>query len=373
MRFELGNLQLFGFDLSAFFQRWLRGIRDIMPAGLGAAFLRPAPSIQARVTGQQLDIVQVDAAGRRTAIACLSENALNVALDRSLRADAIRNIKSPRMLQVQLLMCESQIMRRTLTLPYQARHNLRDIVAYQASRLTPFGVDKLFFDVQILQENHELGTIEVEFVAVLKTAAQPWIDHLERLTGCTVSCLGVDSVEDDARSSNLFGKPRVSGQWWRRLNHNGILLIILIFALLAAAITPVYKARVLVLERKQEIAQLDQQVVGLLDVRNKLDEKLTPLNDFIKYREQQAKPSHIINELSRIVPDTIYITNLTLQDNSVTLSGTGTAVVDLIEQINSSPFFFGAKFTSSLNRNARTGQDQFTAMFSLKGLGGEAQ
>lgn len=373
MRFEVGNLQLFGFDLSALFQRWLRGIRDIMPAGLGAAFLRPAPSVEARVMGQQLDIIQVDATGRRTAVASLGEDALDIALDNSLRADVIRNIKSPSMLQVQLLMPEPLIMRRTLTLPYQARHNLRDIVAYQASRLTPFGVDKLFFDVQLLRENRELGTIEVEFVAVLKTVAQPWVDHLERLTGCTVSCLGVYSNEEGVQSCNLFGQPRVSGQWWRRLNRNGILLIILIFALLVTAITPVYKARVLVLERKQEIAQLDQQVVGLLDVRNKLDDKLTPLNDFVKYRERQATSSQVINELSRVVLQNIYITNLTLQDDSVTISGTGTSVVDLIEQINSSPFFFGAKFTSSLNRNVRTEQDQFTAMFSLKKLGDETQ
>lgn len=373
MRFEVGNLQLFGFDLSAIFQRWLRGIRDIMPTGLGAAFLRPAPRVEARVMGQQLDIVQVDATGRRTAVASLDEGTLDVALDRSLRADVIRNIKSPQMLQVQLLMPESHIMRRTLTLPYQARHNLRNIVAYQANRLTPFGVDKLFFDVQLLQENQALGTIEVEFVAVLKTVAQPWIDHLERLTGCAVSCLSVYSAGQDIQAYNLFGQPRVSGQWWRRLNRNGILLAVLICVLLAAAITPVYKARVLVLERKQEIARLDEQVVGLLEVRNRLEDKLVPLNDFIRYREQYATPGQVISELSRVVLHNIYITNLTMQDDNVTISGTGTSAVDLIEQINSSPFFFGAKFTSSLNRNVRTGQDQFTAMFSLKKLGDETQ
>ena len=292
MRFEVGNLQLFGFDLSALFQRRLRGIRDIMPTGLGAAFLRPAPSIQGRVAEQQLDIVQIDTSGRRTVIVSLSEDALNIAFDRSLRADVIRNIKSPRMLQVQLLMPESQIMRRTQTLPYQARHNLRDIVAYQASRLTPFGVDKLFFDVKLLQENHDLGTIEVEFIAVLKTIAQPWIDHLERLTGCIVSCLGVCSDDNSVRS-NLFGKARVSGHWWRRLNHNSILIIVLTLMLLVAAITPVYKARVLVLERKQEIALLDKRVVGLLEIRNILDDKLIPLNNFIKYREQQDRKSNV--------------------------------------------------------------------------------
>ena len=369
MRFEIGNLQLFGLDLSALFQRWLRGLSDIIPAGLGAAFLRPAPRVEARVTGQQLDIVQVNASGRRTAVACLDKDTLNVALDGSLRADVIRHVKLPRILHAQLLMPESQVMRRTLTLPYPARHNLRDVVAFQANRLTPFGVNQLFYDVQLLQENHELGTIEVEFIAILKTVAQPWIDHLERLTGCTVAGLGVHNAGGNARPCNLFGKSRVSGQWWRRLNHNGVLLIVLMAALLAGAITPVYKARVLVLERKQEIARLDEQVVGLLDVRNRLDDELLPLNDFIKYRAQHAMPSQVISELSRVVSHNIFLTNLTLQDDTATISGTGTSVVDLIEQINSSPFFFGAKFTSSLNRNVRTEQDQFTAMFSLRNLG----
>lgn len=369
MRFEIGNLQLFGLDLSALFRRWLRGIQDIIPAELSAAFLRPAPRVEARVTEQQLDIIQINASGQRRAVASLDKDSLDVALDRSLRADVIRNVKSPRMLQVQLLMPESQIMRRTLTLPSAARHNLRDVVAFQANRLTPFGVNQLFYDVQLLQENYELGTIEVEFIAVLKTVAQPWIDHLERLTGCTVASIGVHNEGGVAPSCNLFGKSRVSGQWWRRLNHNSVLLIVLMVALLGVAITPVYKARTLVLERKQEIARLDAQVVGLLDVRNRLDDELLPLNDFIKYRDQYALPSQVISELSRVVPHNIFLTNLTLQDGTVTISGTGTGVVELIEYINSSPLFLGAKFTSSLNRNVRTGQDQFTAMFSLENLG----
>ncbi|MCK9534917.1 MAG: PilN domain-containing protein [Pseudomonas sp.] len=371
MRFEIENLQLFGLDLSALFKRWLHGMRDIIPAGLSAAFLRPAPRVEARVIGQQLDIVQIDASGRRTTVACLDEEYLDVALDHSLRADVIRNVKSPRMLQVKLLMPESQIMRRTLTLPYLARHNLRDVVAFQVNRLTPFSVDQLFYDVQLLQEHPELGTIEVELIAVLKTVAQPWIDHLERLTGSTVEGLGVHCESESAQPCNLFGKSRISGQWWRRLNHNGILLIVLTAALLAVAVTPVYKARTLVLERKQEITRLNEQVVGLLDVRNRLDAELLPLNDFIKYRGQYAMPNQVISELSRVVSHNIYLTNLTMQDGTVTISGTGTSVIDLIEQINSSPFFSDAKFTSSLNRNARTEQDQFTAMFSLRNVGEE--
>jgi Tfp pilus assembly protein PilN len=108
-----------------------------------------------------------------------------------------------------------------------------------------------------------------------------------------------------------------------------------------------------------------------LDVRNTLDAELLPLNDFIKYRGQYAMPNQVISELSRVVSHNIYLTNLTMQDGTVTISGTGTSVIDLIEQINSSPFFSDAKFTSSLNRNARTEQDQFTAMFSLKNVGEE--
>ena len=372
MRFEIGNLKLFGFDLNTLFQRWLNGIRDIMPAGLGQSFLRPAPRIEARVTEQQLDIIQVDGVGRRTPIASLDEKSLEVALDRSLRSDVIRNIKSPSTLVVRLLIPDSKIMRCKLTLPDLASNNLREIVAYQASRLTPFSADKLFFDVRLLQKNQTLGVVEVEFVAVLKTLAQPWIDQVERLTGCTVSHLGIhNNNNEDISLYNLFGKSRASSQWWRRLNYNSFLLITLMVTLLGTAITPVYKARNLVLERKQEIAQLDNQAAGLLDIRNKLDDELLPLNQFINYRDTHARSSQVISELSRVIAEDIYLVSFSLQDEMVTISGTGTGVVDLIEKINSSSLFFGAKFTSSLNRNARTGQDQFTAMFYLKKLGDE--
>ena len=102
-------------------------------------------------------------------------------------------------------------MRKRITLPRAARHNLRAVVSYQIGRLTPFSVDKVFFDVlEVAVSVPNNQTIEVELIAALKMEVQPWINQVERLTGLTVSRLTV-SAQDcllPQQATNLFAEER---------------------------------------------------------------------------------------------------------------------------------------------------------------------
>ena len=371
MRFEVGSLQLFGLDIGSLAQRFRSGLEDIIPRALLDCFVRPAPTVEARIEQGQIQLVrcyptEVD-------IAALQHNELALAADGVFKAELTKGVKTSQ-LQLHLVLPEEQVIRKRLTLPRAVRHNLRTVVGYQVGRLMPFSVDKVFFDVfEVPTPTVNNQTLEVELVAALKTEVQPWIEQVERLTGLTVSCLTVPTHDTlhQQKPVNLFAEQRTRNAWWLRLNRNSLLLFVLIAVLLATAAVPTMKMRSLLLERKHEINTLDERVMDLQEKRQILEQDLAALNYVLEQRNSSRELSNVIEELTRIVPNEIFITELKVRNQTVDFSGTGTGVVDLIGLLNSSPLFEDAKFTASIRRSGG-GLDIFTASMQLSAaVGGQ--
>lgn len=365
MRFEVGNLQLFGFDLSGFVQRFRRGIADFIPAGLVECFVRPAPVVEAIIQPEQLVFVRKHPNTQPQTVA-LQYSEMELAAAGIFKADLIQGVKESQ-LQLHALLPEALVMRKRITLPRVARNDLRTVVSYQIARLTPFSVDQVFFDVLEMSASiASQPTIEVEFVAALKTEVQPWIDQIERLTGLTVARLTVTPAEQALKPHdiNLFGQQRTRNAWWLRLNRNSTLLAALLTLLLVAAVVPVFKLHSLMIDRKAEIRELSASVIDLQEKREVLDHDLVALNYVLAQRANNRTLSTIIEELTRLVPNEIFINSLSVEGQTLSISGMGTGVVDLIELLNSSPLFKDARFTASITRS-REGLDIFTANMQL--------
>lgn len=365
MRFEVGNLQLFGIDLGSLAQRWKNGLQDILPQGLAGCFVRPAPAVAAVIEQDTVRFVRTQPAAS-TDILALQRSELALAADGVLKEDVLKGVKKSQ-LELSLMLPEEQIMRKRITLPRAARHNLRTVVSYQVSRLTPFSAEQVFFDVQeVTTDGVNAQSIEVEFIAALKTDVQPWIEQVERLTALVVSRLTVPASVDVLypQAINLFAEQRTTNAWWLRLNRNSLLLVVLLVVLSATAAVPVLKLRAVMLERKHEVAVLNERVSGLQEKRQVLEHDLAVLNYVLQQRSSSRELSFIIDELTRIVPDEIFISSLSVQKQTVEISGIGMGVVELIELLNNSPMFEDAKFSASITRSNQ-GQDIFTATMQL--------
>ncbi|MES2817369.1 MAG: PilN domain-containing protein [Pseudomonadota bacterium] len=362
MRFEVGNLKLFGLDLSQLLSWWVRGLSDSLPSGLPAAFLRPAPRVQAVIDGTFLRLYRFNGPVLRE-VARLDLDSLPLTLDAVLRADALGSkTNNPELIQLELCVPAAQVLRKELNLPREVRNELREVIGYQVGRLTPFSADKLYYDARICSQDKQDPQMLVELAAVPKAYADPWIEHVERLTGLRVSRL---YVLDDPSMLNLFGRPRVSGQWWRRLNLNSVLLLCLVLALGTAILAPLYKQRALVIERKEQITNLQAEAAGLMATQEALEKNLAALNLMVESRAKRPQISMVLAEMSKVVPDSIYMGDLRILGDTLTMSGFGTDVVELIALINGSKWFADARFASPVSRNPSTGLDQFTVTARL--------
>lgn len=357
MKLEVGNLKLFGIDLNRLLRWWWQGLNTGQAGRLADSFLKPAPRLQVIADDAWLSFNRPDVNPQELARLALDTH--SAGRDSDLRAALIPADVREDLLQVDLLLPEKRVLRKMLSLPTEVADNLQEVLGYQIARLTPFSADKLYYTATSADTSGPM--LEVELLAVPRAYADPLIEQIERVSGFNVSRLSVAGNPQ----ANLFGSARGANRWWLRLNHNSWLLIGVTLALLAAAVTPILKERHLVIERKAAITQLQASVQGLAAVKESLEHDLDGLNQMVNRRVSLPSSNRVISEVTRLMPDTTYLTALNIQKDLLTLNGIGKDAVDLIPLINSSPLFDGARFGSPVSRSAGTGLDQFVITATL--------
>lgn len=373
MRIDASKLSLFGVDLSRALSWWQEGMRQILPPGWTGFFLKTLPCLVIDVAGDSLRVLRKNAAGDIEELTSLTLEDLDTAADGSLRSMLESELKGG-VTQTEIVLClpDERVLLRSLKVPLAARSNLRTMVGYQLPRLTPFSSDAVYFDVRIEAIDEATQSLEVEVLIVLRSVVDPLIANLARTFGARVGCVTIrQGSMEELSPFNLMPAAAGGVRWWQRLSPNAYLAALLVVVMAAAIITPVYKQRSLVVERKLQLLELNARAADLLGKKQTLDSELALIEYMANRRQKSWSPVAVLAELTRVIPPSAYVSSLSLRDGEVEIGGAGSGVVDLIEQINSSPLFVGARFTAPLSRDSRTGKDQFRIVFRL--LQGEGE
>jgi type IV pilus assembly protein PilN len=107
---------------------------------------------------------------------------------------------------------------------------------------------------------------------------------------------------------------------------------------------------------RDELQPYIQKVQELETKRDQLRHKIDVINNL---KQNQRGPVRIMDEVSRALPDLVWLTRMTMKGNSLTISGTAmdeTAVANYISNLDSSPFFQ----EPTLKRMARGKEDTFS-------------
>jgi general secretion pathway protein L len=103
--------------------------------------------------------------------------------------------------------------------------------------------------------------------------------------------------------------------------------------------------------RLADVQQAAQGVEALRAQRNSLLEETRFLID-----KKQARPVviEIMDELTRILPDSTWLLSLQLNADNLVIQGESPASSELIEIIEASPYFYGTSFRAPVTKNPRS-------------------
>ena len=327
-----------------------KNLFDSLPVGLIEVFLKPLPRLVVDIDGDKARFqyvlgshaVDIDIAE----ISELKQGSLFL-IDK-LRAQGL----SPKQLFVEIHLHNDHALSFETSLPGQAEEDLKQVLAYQLDRLTPFNSDQVYYDAIIQTRDEASGRLAIKLVILPKSEVEDLLAGIERQTETEVGRLALAASPG---SFNLLNKksPR------RKPNRNVGLLAVLCCALLIAPVVPVLKARSIVVDQYEQLGSLKSRVRDLVVVRNDIQSSLAALSYVVGRRQQSPSAVELLEEISRLVPDNSYLRQMTISGDKLEILGEGNGVVELIEKLEKSQFLEDVKFSSALTHDARTGVDRF--------------
>ncbi|MDR2172727.1 MAG: hypothetical protein LBE32_00715 [Burkholderiales bacterium] len=223
--------------------------------------------------------------------------------------EAIARLESP----VALSLPSSMILRRTLVLPEALEENLKQALAYDLDRHTPFRGDELYFDAQVIGRNTERGEIQVALAAVQRSHADRIMAQL-REVGAEIVALPADPPENiDSKLNLLPTEDRPSWQSWQRWAV-AVGAVFIALLLIAAIALPVWQKRAHTTDLRKHADAMQVQAAEVTRLHDELD-RLVADYDFVPERKE-AYPAtvHILDEITKLLPDDTWLTQMELKN-----------------------------------------------------------
>ncbi|HVI58894.1 MAG TPA: PilN domain-containing protein [Luteimonas sp.] len=253
-------------------------------------------------------------------------------------------------------------LRRVLSLPAAAAERLRDVVAFEIDRQTPFAAAGVYYDARVLSRAGD--QLQAELVVVPRDTVDGALAALGTLSA-TVA--GVDLAGDDGVPLGidlLAGAQRHRRvDAWRGWN----------LAFAAVALVAVALAMWQMLANRRDAAESfqaqaqarAQQARGVaLEKRQLVD--LVEGMDFLQ-RARAARPTtvEVLDELGRRLPDSTYLEKLSVEGDQILLIGQSREASALVGQLEGSKLWRSPALTGALQPDPRTGRDRFTLTAQL--------
>ncbi len=262
-----------------------------------------------------------------------------------------------------LLLPAATGLRRRMLLPAAAAERLRDVLAFEIDRQTPFSADAVYYDARILDRRDD-GQLDVELVAIPKAA----LDTMTVELGVVAATLAGADLADNGGAPlgvNLLPtlqRNRVADPWraW-----NWALATVAVIALAAGMWQVLSNRRAAADAFEREVAARSQRARGVTMQRQQLLDVVEGAAFLERMRAARPATVEVIDELSRRLPDSTYLEKLAIEDTNdggtnLLLLGLSSEASSLAQRLEGSKLWRSPALTGALQLDPRTGRDRFT-------------
>ena len=234
-------------------------------------------------------------------------------------------------------------------LPASAARDLGTIMAHKIDMLTPWSLDQVHFDQRIDRQRDD-GQMEVSLVAVPRGVVA---EARQRLAAIGLEARGVDLVEGDPLAppsvdlAHGLETPRRGSHW------AGLLLwlgIVLATTGGVAAAHHIVTRQAIVAERRELVLALEQRLADLPELRSGIEALRNETRFVAEQQRDSASPLLVMESLSRLLPDGVWLTDAAISGNKLTIQGYADEVAGIVGLIESSPHFASAEFRAPSTR-----------------------
>lgn len=305
--------------VAGFWRWWRRMLASLVPAGPRTALerrrMRPviafdgdhasvwhAQGSEGRI--ELVEIARVALGGDAGAVSAEGRNALARLPQRAAPV------------KVAVALAPRTILRKSLVLPAAVEQDLRQALAYDLDRHTPFKPDELYFDAQVVDRDPARGQIRVELATARRAQvdaavahAQAWGAKVVAVTPSIPPALAnseINLLPPEMRNGARFAK---RWQFW--------LPIALLTAIaLVAVVLPVWQKREYAIALNGLAAQSMQQAAVSESLRAQLERQVGDYNFALERKYAYPGAVRVLEDVTRILPDDTWLTQLEIKTSA---------------------------------------------------------
>ncbi|MEN9559593.1 MAG: hypothetical protein RLZZ502_804 [Pseudomonadota bacterium] len=273
---------------------------------------------------------------------------------------------------VAVLAAEEHVLRRLVELPAAAAANLRQTLAYDLDRLTPYPGEQILFDAQALELKADERKLKAELVATPKPLLAPLLLACQE-AGVVVERVLPSLKEADAGFNLESAVTTVRARpWYRRVWPWASLACLVLLAV--ALLFPLWQKRQRIILTQQLLVEAQKAALAAEAVQKEVLAKSTQYNTLLAKRHSMPLAVQLLDEVSRKVPDDTWVQNFELRSNKqnreLMLVGDTNSSSKLISWFEGSPLFAQASFKSPLTRNQAAGPnaERFQVALEVKSV-----
>ncbi len=343
--------------LPRFFTWWGRELVALLPARWRALLSERADALLLEAQGAELMVWrQSDERTRELGTISLAEP---IDAQKAFFLRLRSQLDDPDLRRIYCIPAE-RTLRRLINLPAAAENNLRQVLAFEMDRQTPFKADQVYFDHRILSRSGDRN-LSIELTVVPRTVLD---NELVKIAGVDAALDGVDCWQNGPGSQrsglNLLPPDRriKRKNLRRRIN----------LALAAAAVVLLMTVMTMSLNNRQsaldamtaEVDKAQNEAKQVSTARKTLQDTIDAANFLSRKKHDTPLMVDLLNDLTARLPDDTYLERLNVDEKyKIELQGLSDDASKLIGQISKSELLTNPSPQGSIQQDPRTKKDRF--------------
>lgn len=259
------------------------------------------------------------------------------------------------------VMPAARALTRSLTLPGAVEDNLRQVLAFEMDRQTPFKADQVYFDGRIASRDAAARNMRVELVVMPRAQLDP---EIAAIAGGAIELDGVDIWRAEPGSArhqiNLLPAERRARRRDMRLPIN-LGLAAAAVALLVFNMSQSLANRAVAVETmRSEVGKVEAEARQVSELRKTLQDSIGGANFLADKKRKGPVVIGLLDDLARRLKDDTYLERLSIENNQIQLQGQSKEAAGLIGVLGASPYLSNPRFEGQIQPDPRSGKDRFT-------------
>lgn len=264
--------------------------------------------------------------------------------------------------RVVLRLPAAMLLERALALPLAAEREPERVLHYEMDRLTPFRADEVFWSWAIERRDRPRGRLHLRLSLVPKAGLAPLLAALEEI-GISPGVLEAPAPAGQRRLIAVSRAESHSDLWRRRrLAAAGALCGTLAFAAVAL---PFVQQSFELQSIEKRIEALRPRVSEVEALRRKLASDNERADVLAADQARLGDALQAIAEVTDVLPDDTYLTEFSLHERKLTLSGRSHTAAKLIAVLSADPLIRNPAFAAPVTRAEGSNTDLFSIRAEL--------